>query len=80
MKEYFSRPQDVLSAVRSLGRSGLSVSLPGLRANVEIFFKIEGREFGLLQILRLLDEHRLNPRLIREFTAQQNVSAVACAA
>jgi len=80
MKEYFNRPQDVINAVRSLGRSGLSVSLPDLRANGEMFFRIEGRELSVLQILKLLDEHRLNPKMIREFTAQQRVAAVGCGA
>jgi hypothetical protein len=80
MKEYFKRPQDVVNAVRSLGSFGLSVSLPDLRANGEMFFRIEGRELSVLQILELLDEDRLNLKMIRKFTTQQNLAAVSCGA
>lgn len=80
MNEYFKRPRDLINAVRSLGSFGLSVSLPDLRTNGEMFFRIEGREFSVPQILELLDGHRLNPTMIRGFAAQQKVGAAGCGA
>jgi hypothetical protein len=75
MKEYFNRPQDLIDAVRSLGRSWLSVSLPDLKPNGEMFFRIEGCELSFLQIQELFDEGRLSPKMIRKFMAQQTVAA-----
>jgi len=80
MNEYFKRSQDVIKAIRSLGRSGLSVSSPILRQNGEMFFRIEGRELSVLQILKLLDEQKLHPGTIRESPSQQNLAGVSCGA
>jgi len=80
MNEYFKRAQEVIDAVRSLGRSGLTVSLPDLRANGEMFFKIEGHEFSVPQILELVEGGRLHPKAIREFPARQNIAALGCGA
>ena len=77
MNEYFKRPQDVLDAVRSLGRLGLSVSLPDLRSDGQMFFRIEGRELSVVQILELFDKNKLNPMVIREFDAKEQVHAVS---
>jgi hypothetical protein len=78
MKEYLKRPQDVLEAVRSLGRLGLSVSLPDLRSDGQMFFRIEGRKLSVAQILELFDKNKLNPMVIREFGAKEQVHAVSC--
>ena len=67
MKDYFKRAQDVVDAVRSLGRSGLSVSLPDQAANGEMFFKIEGCVLTVAQILALSDKNELNRLGIRQF-------------
>ena len=60
MKEYFQRSQDVVAAIRALGKLGLSVSLPRKAANGEICFQIEGRVLSLTQILTLWDRKELN--------------------
>jgi hypothetical protein len=78
MNEYFKRPQDVLEAVRSLGRLGLSVSLPDLRSDGQIFFRIEGRKLSVAQILELFDKNELDPMVIREFGVRERVHAVSC--
>lgn len=56
MNAYFKRPQDVLDAVRSLGRLGLSVSLPDLISDGQMLFTIEGRRLSAAQILELFDK------------------------
>jgi hypothetical protein len=78
MNEYFKRPQDVVNAVRFLGRLGLSVSSPNMRTNGEMFFKIEGQELSVVQILELVDNDKLNPMTIRQFAAQRHVRAAGC--
>jgi hypothetical protein len=66
MNEYFDRPQDVLDALRSLWRLGLSVSLPDLRSDGQMFFRIEGRKLSVAQIIGLFDNNKLDPVAIRE--------------
>jgi hypothetical protein len=71
MKDYFRRSQDLIDAVRSLRRSGLSVSLPHQTANGEMFFEIEGYVLTVAQILELLDKNELDRVSIRQFGAKQ---------
>jgi hypothetical protein len=78
MNEYSKRPRDVLEAVRSLGRLGLSVSLPDLRSDGQMFFRIDGRELSVAQILELFDKNKLDPMVIREFGAWEQVHAASC--
>lgn len=78
MNEYFRRPQDVLKAIRSLGNLGLSVSLPDLRVNGEMFFRIEGREVSVAHILELHDKNELEATALRQFGALPKVAAAKC--
>jgi hypothetical protein len=78
MKEYFERPQDVINAVRSLGNSGLSVSLPNRSANGEMSFKVEGRYLSVAQILELWDRNELHLGGIRQFDSKQQKQAASC--
>ena len=78
MNEYFKRPQDVLEAVRSLGRLGLSVSLPDVRSDGQMFFRIEGRKLSAAQILELFDKNKLDPMVVRRFGAWEQVRVVSC--
>jgi len=59
VNDYLKRPQDVIDALRSLWNSGLSVSLPELAPNGEMFFKIDGCVLTVAQILELLDRDEL---------------------
>jgi hypothetical protein len=78
MNEYFKRPQDVLDAIRSLGRLGFSVSLPDFGSDGQMFFRIQGRKLSVGQILELVDENNLDSRAIREYgTKEQGQAAVA---
>ena len=74
MKEYVNRPLDVLNAVRSMGRSGFSVSLPHRAADGEMFFKIEGYKLTVAQILELVDKNKLDLVSIRHFAAMREQS------
>ena len=69
MKDYFQRPRDVVAAVRALGRSGLSVSLPRQAANGEMCFEIEGRVLSVAQILALWDKNELDRSAILKLSA-----------
>lgn len=60
----------MLDAVRSLRRSGLSVSLPHQTANGEMFFEIEGYTLTVAQILELLDKNELDRVGVRQFGAK----------
>jgi hypothetical protein len=70
VKDYLRRPQDVMDAVQSLRRSGLSVSLPHQTANGEMFFEIDGYVLTVAQILELLDKNELDHVGIRRFAAK----------
>ena len=72
VKDYVNRPLDVLNAVRSLGRSGFSVSLPDRAADGEMFFKIAGYELTVAQLLELMDRNRLDLVSIRYFAAKRD--------
>lgn len=63
------RPLDVINAVRSLGKLGLSVSLPNKTSTGEMFFRVEGRDLSVAQILELLDKNELDLGGIRQFGA-----------
>jgi hypothetical protein len=76
VKEYFKRPQDVLDAIRSLGRLGLSVSLPDLGSDGQMFFRIQGRTLSVVQILELVDGNNLDSRAIREYGIKERGKAV----
>lgn len=77
VKEYFKRPLDVIRAIRSLNSSGSLVSLPFVTASGEMSFKVEGSELTAGQMLRLLDENRLNSTGIRQFCANRAKAAGA---
>lgn len=70
VKDYFRRPRDVVAAVRSLGRLGLSVSLPRQAANGEMCFEIEGCVLSVAQILALWDRDDLNRAAILSLSAK----------
>ena len=78
MNEYFKRPQDVLDALRSLGRLRLSVSSPDLKSDGQMFFRIDGHQLSVAQILELFDKNKLDPMVIREFGAKVQVRAASC--
>lgn len=69
MKDYFQRPRDVVAAVRALGRSGLSVSLPHQAANGEMCFEVEGCVISVAQILALWDKNQLDRSAILKLSA-----------
>jgi hypothetical protein len=71
VKDYIKRPLDVIRAIRSLNSSGSLVSLPFVTASGEMFFKIEGSELTVAQMLRLLEENQLNSMGIRQFCANR---------
>ena len=75
MKDYFKRPHDVINAVRSLGSLRLSVSLPHQAANGEMFFRIEGWELTVAQILELYDNDELDREGIRQLGAVREKNA-----
>lgn len=75
MNEYFRRPLDVIDALRSLVRLGLSVSLPEVRSDGEMFFRIDSRELSVVQILDLADKNKLDPAVIRRVVGQQKAAA-----
>ena len=77
MKEYFKRPLDVVEAVRSLGKLGLSVSLPDRTSTGEMFFRVEGQELSVTQILELFDKNELELGAIRRIVARQNENAIS---
>jgi len=77
MKEYFSRPQDVINALRSLASLGLSVSLPNTTPNGGMFFRVEGCELSVGQILELVDRNALDLEGIRLFKTRRNEDAIA---
>lgn len=69
LNEDFQRSRDVIAALRSLGRLGLSVSLPRQAANGEMCFKIEGCVLSVTQILTLWDRKELNRSAILKLNA-----------
>ena len=71
MNDYVKRPLDVIRAIQSLNNSGALVSLPCVTASGEMFFKVEGNVLTVAQMLRLLDENRLNSTGIRQFCANR---------
>jgi len=77
VKDYIKRPQDVIRALRSLHSSGLSVSLPYRTANGEMSFEVDGHVLTASQMLRLLDENRLDRVGIRQFCANRAKAAGA---
>jgi hypothetical protein len=77
VNDYVKRPLDVIRAVRSLNSSGSLVSLPFVTASGEMFFKVEGSELTVAQMLSLLDENRLNSMGIRQFCANRAKAAGA---
>ena len=77
VKDYVKRPLDVIRAIRSLNCSGSLVSLPFVTASGEMFFKVDGSELAVAQMLRLLDENRLNSMGICQFCANRAKAAGA---
>jgi hypothetical protein len=70
VKDYLKRPEDVIRAVRSLQRLGLSLSLPYQTPSGEMFFEINGQVLTVAQMLKLLDQNQLDREGIRQFSAK----------
>lgn len=70
MTDYLKRANDLIKAVRSLRRSGVSVSLPHQTAAGTTFFEIDGAVFTVSQILELFDKKKLDITGIRQFVAK----------
>jgi hypothetical protein len=58
--DHLERTGDLIKAVRSLRRSGFSVSVPHQTADGTIFFEIDGLALTVRQILELLDRKQLD--------------------
>ena len=65
---YPERTNDLIKAVRSLRRSGASVSLPHQTANGTTFFEVDGVVLTVKQILELFDKKKLNRVGIQQFS------------
>jgi hypothetical protein len=68
---YLERANDLIKAVRSLRRSGASVSLPHQTANGKTFFEIDGVVLTVNQILELFDKKKLDRVGIQQFSAKE---------
>ena len=81
MKNYLKRPEDVLSALRSLRNSGLHVGLPSQTAAGEMIFQLGDCTLTVAQILELLDKNELDREGIRRLGETQKTGApeLACA-
>jgi len=66
LADHPERIDDLIKAVRSQRRSGLSVGLPHQTADGLTFFEIDGVVLTVRQIVKLFDKKKLNRAGIRQ--------------